>query len=45
VVRDQGVIVRGIRDILAMAPPLIITKPEIDFLFAGVKTALDRMAK
>jgi putrescine---pyruvate transaminase len=43
VVREQGVIVRGIRDILAMAPPLIITHEEIDFLFQGVQTALDRM--
>lgn len=42
-VREQGVIVRGIRDILAMAPPLIITKPEIDFLFQGINVALDRL--
>jgi len=43
VVREQGVIVRGIRDILAMAPPLIITHEEIDFLFKSLSTALDRI--
>jgi putrescine aminotransferase len=42
-VRERGVIVRGIRDILAMAPPLIITRGEIDFLFEGLQSALDSM--
>lgn len=41
--REQGVIVRGIRDILAMAPPLTITHAELDELFAGVRIALDRL--
>jgi putrescine aminotransferase len=41
--RKEGVIVRGIRDLIAMSPPLIITHEEIDFLFAGVQRALDRL--
>jgi len=41
--REQGVIVRGIRDLIALAPPLIITRSEIDQLFAGVGAMLDRL--
>lgn len=41
--REAGVIVRGIRDLVAVAPPLIITREEIDQLFAGVQSALDRL--
>lgn len=41
--RAEGVIVRGIRDIIAMAPPLIITRAEIDQLFTAVGRALDRL--
>jgi len=41
--REEGVIVRGIRDAIAMSPPLIITKAEIDKLFAGIERALDRL--
>lgn len=41
--REKGVIVRGIRDIVALAPPLIITRAEIDEMFAGVASALDRL--
>jgi putrescine aminotransferase len=41
--RQEGVIVRGIRDIVALAPPLTISHGEIDELFAGVGTALDRL--
>jgi putrescine---pyruvate transaminase len=41
--REQGVIVRGIRDLIAMAPPLIITREEVDQLFAAVTTMLDRL--
>jgi len=41
--RTQGVIVRGIRDLIAIAPPLIITRDEIDFLFAGIARMLDRL--
>jgi len=41
--REEGVIVRGIRDLIAMSPPLIITREEIDFLFAAVEKALARL--
>ncbi|HYR59106.1 MAG TPA: aminotransferase class III-fold pyridoxal phosphate-dependent enzyme, partial [Chthoniobacteraceae bacterium] len=41
--REEGVIVRGIRDIIALSPPLTITRGEIDELFAGVGKALDRL--
>ena len=41
--REEGVIVRGIRDLLAVAPPLIITHGEIDELFAGVERAVARL--
>ena len=45
IAREEGIVVRGIRDILAMAPPLIISKPELDILFASVKRVLDRLWK
>ena len=41
--REAGVIVRGIRDIVAVSPPLTITHAEVDELFAAVGTALDRL--
>jgi putrescine aminotransferase len=41
--REEGVIVRGIRDLIAMSPPLIVTHEEIDFLFAAVSKTLDRL--
>jgi len=41
--RAEGVIVRGIRDLVAMAPPLVITYTELDRLFASIARALDRM--
>ncbi len=41
--REEGVIVRGIRDLIALAPPLIIKPTEIDMLFDGVHRALDRL--
>jgi putrescine aminotransferase len=41
--RQEGIIVRGIRDIVALAPPLTISHTEIDELFAGVGKALDRL--
>jgi putrescine---pyruvate transaminase len=43
IARDEGVIVRGIRDLIAMSPPLIITKEEIDILFTGVRRTLERL--
>ena len=41
--REEGVIVRGIRDLLAVAPPLIITHGELDQLFVGVEKAVARL--
>lgn len=41
--REEGVIVRGIRDMIAVAPPLIITHAEIDQLFTAIRRALDRL--
>jgi len=41
--RQEGVIVRGIRDMIAMSPPLIITRAQIDELFAGVDRMLAKM--
>ena len=41
--RKEGVIVRGIRDIVALAPPLTITRGEVDQLFEGVRAAVDRL--
>ena len=43
IARNHGVIVRGIRDLIAMSPPLIITKPEIDQLFEAVRRTLDQL--
>jgi putrescine aminotransferase len=42
-IRDEGSIVRGIRDLIALAPPLIITHAEIDELFDSVRRGLDRL--
>jgi putrescine aminotransferase len=41
--RAEGVIVRGIRDLIAIAPPLTITREEIDLIFAAVARVLDRL--
>ena len=41
--RKEGVIVRGIRDIIALAPPLTITRGEVDQLFEGVGKAVERI--
>ena len=42
-IRGEGSIVRGIRDLIAVAPPLIITHAEIDELFDSVRRGLDRL--
>ncbi len=42
--REKGVIVRGIRNLIAVSPPLVITKPEVDELFAAVSATLDELA-
>jgi putrescine aminotransferase len=41
--RHEGVIVRGIRDLIAVAPPFVITHAELDRLSAAVTRALDRL--
>ncbi len=41
--REEGVIVRGIRDLVALSPPLTISHGELDELFAAVGRALDRL--
>jgi len=43
IAREEGVIVRGIRDLIAMSPPLTITREEIDHLFTAVRRTLDRL--
>jgi len=42
-IRAEGAIVRGIRDLIAMAPPLTATTEELDFLFACVRKGLDAL--
>ena len=41
--REEGVIVRGIRDLVAMSPPFVVTHAELERMFAGLRRALDRM--
>ena len=42
-VRSEGAIVRGIRDLLAFAPPLVITEGEIDEMFSSVRRGIDKL--
>ena len=42
-IRKEGSIVRGIRDLIAVAPPLIITHEEIDQLFNSISAGLDKL--
>jgi putrescine aminotransferase len=41
--REEGVIVRGIRDLVALSPPLVVTHDELDRIFAALRRALDRL--
>jgi putrescine---pyruvate transaminase len=41
--REAGVLVRGIRDLIAIAPPLIVTHTEIDQIFAAVAHVLEHV--
>lgn len=41
--REEGVLVRGIRDLVAMSPPLVVTHDEMDRMFSGLRRALDRL--
>lgn len=43
IARKHGVIVRGIRDLIAVAPPLVITHSEIDFLFDAIHQTLQEI--
>ena len=45
IAREEGVIVRGIRDLIALAPPLVITHTELDRLFDAVARTLDRIER
>ena len=42
---DLGLVMRAVRDIMVLSPPLSIKAGEIDRLFNSVETALDRTAK
>jgi adenosylmethionine-8-amino-7-oxononanoate aminotransferase len=41
--REEGVIVRGIRDLVALSPPFVVTHAELERMFALLTRALDRM--
>ncbi|MDX1711980.1 MAG: aminotransferase class III-fold pyridoxal phosphate-dependent enzyme, partial [Rhodovibrionaceae bacterium] len=40
---EQGVLIRVTADIIALSPPLIIEKPEIDRIFETIKGVLDAL--
>jgi 4-aminobutyrate---pyruvate transaminase len=42
-VLDEGVILRAIRDVVAVCPPLIITDEQIDTLFDALAKSLDKV--
>jgi putrescine aminotransferase len=42
-IREEGAMVRGIRDLIGLAPPLIISPAEIDELFDCIRRGLDRL--
>ena len=42
---DQGLVMRAVRDVMILAPPLIITEAEIDEIVAKARRALDRTAE
>jgi putrescine aminotransferase len=41
--REEGVVVRGIRDLVALSPPLVVTHAELDRMFAALERGLDRL--
>ena len=43
IAREEGVIVRGIRDLIAVAPPLVITHAELDRMGGAIGRMLDRL--
>jgi putrescine---pyruvate transaminase len=42
-IREEGAMVRGIRNLVAISPPLIISHQEIDELFDCIRRGLDRL--
>jgi len=42
-VLEEGVILRAIRDVIAICPPLIITRPQIDDIFDALGRGLDKI--
>ena len=42
-IREEGVIVRGIRDLIAIAPPLTATREEVDTIFTAIERGLNRL--
>ena len=41
-VREEGAIVRGMRDAIGVSPPLVISRSEIDVLLGAIRRGLDR---
>jgi putrescine aminotransferase len=41
--REQGLLARGIRDAVALSPPLVVTHEELGRMFAALGRALDRL--
>lgn len=44
-IRENGVIVRGIRDLVAIAPPLIVSAEEIEEIVSAIRAGLDRLVE
>ena len=42
-IREEGVIVRGMRDAIAVSPSLIISRDEIDVLLGAIRRGLDNL--
>ena len=42
-IREEGAMVRGIRNLIALSPPLIISHEEINELFDCIRRGLDRL--
>ena len=42
---EQGVIIRAVRDIMVLAPPLIVTEAQIDRIVETARSALDTMTR
>jgi putrescine aminotransferase len=41
--REEGLVVRGIRDLVALAPPFVVTHEELGRMFSLLRRALDRL--